>query len=130
MKNFRNFTSLLATFLLLSSCGDNPDKLMKEQISWMKDVTKVLNKVADGNLSPAQAAEKIDQLGRAADKIKKRQAVLFEDLSPEESYAIMHEYTGETSEAMQKFMEAMQKVVSSGRMTKKLSEAIEKTQQR
>lgn len=129
MKKLRNLTAILAALFFLPSCGDNHDKLMKDQIAWMEDMTAVFNSVADGSLSSSEAAERIKELGKDGEDFMNRKAVLNKDLSPEDTQKLMDKYSSELSTALKNYMTAMQNVVKSGRMTKELSEAVENMKQ-
>lgn len=116
---------LLLAALFTVSCSDNHDKLMKDQIDYLGEMTEVLNKVADGDLSSSEGAEKIKALGKKGDEFMERKKVLNEDLSPEEGEKLMKKYQDESMAAFKEYMAAVQKLAKSGRMTQELTEAIE-----
>ena len=91
----------------------------------MEDLTEVLNDVADGKASSAEAAEKIKELGRKGEEFMQRKATLNEGVSGEELMELGKKYSDGMSEALRKQMEAISRLAGSGRMTAELSEAIE-----
>lgn len=115
---------ILASAFLLVSCGDNHDKLMKDQLAWTNEVSEVLNQVADGSLSSSDAVEKIKKLGKEGEEFVKRKEALNKDVDKEEVQAVAEKYRDEMTEAVQGMMKAMMKVVSSGRMTEELQDAM------
>jgi len=117
-------TLVLIFAVLLVSCGDSRDKLVKDQLAWTNEVSEVLNKVADGKLSSSEAAEKIRKLGKQGDEFMKRKEVLYKDIKPEEVRELTEKYKDELSESVKGLMNAMQNVVKSGRMTEELQEAM------
>jgi hypothetical protein len=58
-------TILIISTLAFASWGDSHDKLAKDQISWMEDITEVLSDVSAGDLSSSDAAVKIEALGES-----------------------------------------------------------------
>lgn len=110
--------------LLLASCGDSHDKLMKDQLAWTNEVSEVLNQVADGSLSSADAAEKIRELGTKGEDFMERKEALYQDASKEKIQATAEKYREEMTGAVQGMMEAMKNVVTSGRMTRELQDAL------
>lgn len=118
--------SLLALLLMisLSACGDSHDRLMKDQIAYMDRITGVLQKVADGSMSSAEAAGKIKELGKQGDEFMERKARLNRDASPEELQAVVEKYSKESGETLMRYLEALEKLSGSGRLTRELSEAI------
>lgn len=124
MKNTIQTTFIAFSALFLSSCGDSHDKLMKDQVAWMNETTEILNQVADGSMSSADASSKIKKLGEDADEFMRRKEVLNKDLTPERMRELVKEHQQETSQAFGEYLKAVEKLSRSGRMTKELGEAI------
>lgn len=120
----------IASTILLVSCGDNHDKLMKDQLAWTNEVSEVLNQVADGSLSSSEAAEQLKELGKQGEEFVERKEALYQDANKEEIQAVAEKYREEMTEAMKGMMQAMQKVVTSGRMTRELQQAMVKMKDR
>lgn len=123
MTHFHRLLIALAA-LFLVSCGDSHDKLMRDQLAWTNEVSEVLNQVADGSLSSADAAEKIRELGTKGEDFMERKEALYQDASKEKIQATAEKYRDEMTEAVQGMMKAMQNVVTSGRMTRELQDAL------
>lgn len=124
MKNTIKTAFIALSALIFSSCGDSHDKLMKDQVSWMNETTGILNKVAEGSMSPADASNKIKKLGEDAEEFMKRKEVLNKDLTVEKMRELAKEHQEETSQAFMEYMKAAERLSRSGRMTKELGEAI------
>jgi TolA-binding protein len=105
----------------LAACSDSPAKIHKDQISAMEEVTQILEKVADGSLSSADAAAKIGELDTKFDKLKARAEKLGLEKMKEKPEKEMQEKMGK---AVRDMMGAMVKVQTSGRGTKELTDAI------
>lgn len=119
-------TALLAlSALVLTSCGDSHDKLMKDQISWMNETTAILEKVAAGSMSSADAAGKIKKLGEDAEEFMRRKETLNKGMPPEKLQELATKYREETGQAFKEYMIAIEKASRSGRMTQEIGEAIE-----
>lgn len=125
--NARILTRLSALVVLallslgLGACSDSPAKLYNDQISAMEEITGILEKVADGSLSSADAATKIAELDAKFDKLKARAEKLGADKMKENPKKELQEKMGK---AVRDMMGAMVKVQRSGRGTKELTDAI------
>lgn len=125
MKNTLYTMAVLVCALVLSSCGDSHDKLAKDQITWMEDMTEIFNGVADGDLSSSQAADKIRSLGKEGEEFMARQEKLNQGTSKEELEKIRQKHSKEFQVAFKNYMKAVQKLTQSGRMTKELSDVVQ-----
>jgi len=125
MKRLTNIFAVCFSILLLSSCGDSPDKLMDDQVSWIKEMTDTLNDVADGKISSSKATQKIKTLGKQGEKFVERKTALNKSASPEQLVEAAKEHSKETGQAFRGYMEAVSKLSASGRMTRELADAIE-----
>ncbi len=123
--NIRLILILLLSPFLFTSCGDSNEKLIKDQIEYIDDMTEILNKVSDGSLSSSEAAEKIKAHGKKGDEIMKRKEKLLKEMTPELEAELKKKYEEKTKQSVEKFMEAVIKLGQSGRATKELSDAIE-----
>ncbi|MDX1679726.1 MAG: hypothetical protein R3242_03250 [Akkermansiaceae bacterium] len=124
MKNSLSLCFALLAAFLLSSCGDSHDKLMKDQLAWTQDVTEVLEKVASGDMSASDAAEKMQKLGEEGEDFVKRKEALNKDVDPEELKKVAEKYQDEMMEAISAMMKAMMEVQASGKMTPELQGAL------
>lgn len=123
----RNLICTMATMiyiLSLSSCSDSHDKIMDDQLSWMEDVTKILNQAADGEVSSSDAANKIRVLGKQGDEFMERKKVLNESVSQDQIDEITKKYSKRSIQAFQNYIQAIERLTNSGRMTNEISEAI------
>jgi len=109
----------------LSSCGDSRDKLMQDQVDMLNDMAEVVEEVADGSLSSSEAAEKFADFKKEGADIMERKKVLMKDISDEEGKELREKYSKDSGKAMMRYMEAVEKLGKSGRMTKELQEAVE-----
>lgn len=110
---------------LLSSCGDSHEKLVKDQLSYMDEMTSIIIGVADGKLSSAEAAKEIKKWGKKGAEIKERQQAFIDKNETEKFMAVAEKHSEETMKATQDFMEALLKLQQSGRLTPEIQEAIE-----
>jgi methionine-rich copper-binding protein CopC len=88
IKSLGNLILLFATLILFTSCGDSHDKLAKDQVADMKEMTEILNDVADGKLSSAEATVKIQKRGRKGESIQTRKKALLAKTKPGELEAM------------------------------------------
>lgn len=117
-------TLLVVCSFALVSCGDSHEKIMKDQIGWMEDLTEVIEGVSEGDISSSEAAAKIEKLGEKADKLAERRSELDQELTPEEARGLTEKYGEESSEAFKNYMSAVQELMTSGRATGELIAAI------
>ena len=47
----------------LLGCADSHDKLMKDQMAYIEELTVLMKKVAEGSISSAEGAERINKWG-------------------------------------------------------------------
>ena len=97
---------------------------MKDQLAWTQDVTEVLEKVASGDMSASDAAEKMQKLGEEGEDFVKRKEALNKDVDPEELKKVAEKYQDEMMEAISAMMKAMMEVQASGKMTPELQGAL------
>ena len=125
MKPCLNAIFAIISILVFGSCGDSHEKLMKDQIDWMEEMTGVVNEVADGKLSSSEAADRIGELGKEGGRIFERKAALNKDLSPEKAQELLKSHGKESIAALQNYMKAVQRLSTSGRMTREVASALE-----
>lgn len=116
--------SAIALFSL-SSCGDSRDKLMQDQVDMLNDMAEVVEDVAEGNMSSAEAAEKFAEFKKDGADIMERKKALMKDITAEEGNELREKYSKESGKAMMRYVEAVKKLGKSGRMTKELQDAVE-----
>ena len=121
----RVFTAgFFAAILFLTSCGgDSTDRLMKDQIGYLDEMTKVIEEVVEGG-SAADAAEKIRKFGKKGGKLMERKKKLFDGADPEELQEITQQYVENSMEAARRMMAAMTELQQSGRATPELIKAV------
>lgn len=115
---------LLPLVILLVSCGDSRQQLMDDQFKAIDEITSILEDVADGDLSSADAAKEIEKWGEKMEEIQKRKEALGTELSPEEQKELVEAYADRSTASVQKMMTAMRKLQESGRMTQELQDAM------
>lgn len=125
MKPITKIIAVLFLSLFATSCGDSHDKLMNDQISWIEDITDILNDVADGTISSSDAATKLEKLNEVADKIAERKVKLNVDMSPEELQKQAEKYKDELSNSFKEYIAALSKLRNSGRLTQELTNALQ-----
>ena len=121
------FIQLLATFavcIAVTGCGDSHDKVMTDQIEWMDDIAVVVEQVAEGELSSAEGAERVRELGQEAHTFMERKKALDNDLTPHKAKRLVEKYSRPTTEAYGGVMHAMQKSMKNGTMERDLQDAI------
>lgn len=114
----------LAVALCFSSCSDSRDSLMQDQVGYINGMAEVLEEVADGSMSSADAADKFADYKKEGDDIMKRKEELMKDLSVEEGKALMEKYSKEITETFKRYMNAVQSLEKSGRATQELLDAV------
>lgn len=98
---------------------------MSDQISWMEEITTILNKVADGGLSSSDAVAQLKELNVEADKFAVRKVKLDADMTADDLMKQLDKYKGDFAGTFKEFMLAADKLSKSGRMTQELSDAIQ-----
>lgn len=128
MKKILTILMSVAAIFSLSSCGDSGDKLMEDQLDYLNEMSEIIEEVADGSMSSADASEKFAGMKEAGDEFMERKKVLFKDISPEEVKAITEKYSKRSGESMMRYMKALEALRKSGRMTEELRKAVENIQ--
>lgn len=98
---------------------------MRDQIAWLDEATHVLNNVAEGKTAPSDAADRIKELGREAIEIGERKQALSSDATPQELQATTNEYAEQVGQSLQNYLQAVERVTKSGKMTGELTSALE-----
>ena len=124
MKRLLLFAPILSALFLFTSCGDSHEKLADDQLSYIEDLTEIMEDVADGKLSSSEAAEEIKDWGKKGDKLIERKKALNDAATEEELKVLAKKYEKRSMDAMKDYMAALQKLQKSGRMTKEVQEAI------
>ncbi len=124
MKRFLLSIPLIASLFIFTSCGDSHEKLMDDQLSYIEEMTDIIDDVAEGKLSSSQGAEEIKEWGKKGAKLMERKKALNEEMSEEDLKALTKKYEKRSQETMKAYMKAIQKLHKSGRMTKELQEAM------
>ncbi len=125
MKITKTFLALFLSSLLLASCTDTHEAVMRDQIEWLDEATSVLNNVAEGTTSSSEAAAKMKALGRQCEDFYERKEALSADATPEELLATTQQYAEHVAESFQKYLQAVEKVKESGKMSEELTSALE-----
>ncbi|MFK7909086.1 MAG: hypothetical protein AB8F34_00635 [Akkermansiaceae bacterium] len=117
-------TSILS-LILFASCSDSPKKLADDQISYMEEMTELINDIADGKVSSAEGAEQIKEWGKKGDKIQERIKALREGGTSEEEFTkASKEFEKRSGKAVKAYFDAISKLQKSGRATKELQDAM------
>lgn len=122
-------TRLSALFLVailaigLVGCADSQKKAVNDMLSTMDEATKILEKVADGSLSSADASAKFEKM---EEKYKSIQTRLEKFKDEKMSKQDEKELEEKMKKIMGDMMAAMVKVQASGRGTKELVNAFGK----
>jgi len=118
----------LITFLPLfffTSCSDSPEKLVEDQISYMEELTEIIDDIAEGELSSADGAKKIKKWGEKGDELQERIKKLRKgEHSTEDLMAAAEKHKDRNKKAMKTYFAALQKLQESGRMTKEVQDAM------
>ncbi len=69
MKRFLLSIPLIASLFIFTSCGDSHEKLMDDQLSYIEEMTDIIDDVAEGKLSSSQGAEEIKEWGKKGAKL-------------------------------------------------------------
>ena len=115
----------LACLFALTSCSDSPEKIADDQISYLKELTEILDGIAEGEISSSDGAKKIQKWGKKGNKIQERIKALKEKYSDEELQDIDDKYKTEMRDAFKKLMATIVKLQKSGRMTQEIKDAME-----
>ena len=132
MKNkLSQLSLLLLSFIALTSCSDSLEKLTEDQIEYMEEITEIINKTADGDLSSSEAAEEIRDWGEKGSELKDRAIALREEMSEEEleieAKKLAEDYGERQMKAFTNYMQAVKRLEKSGRMTQEITDAIQQT---
>lgn len=124
----RTITTLaLATALvLLTGCGGNDpdthDKVMRDTIDIMKQMTDVMAKITDEASAEANAP-KLAKLGEQFEAIKTRQEAVG-DPNEEQEAALKTKYEAEMQEAVDPFMKELFRIAMNPKLAKHLEDAM------
>ena len=118
------FISALVLFSF-SSCADSRDKLMQDQVDYLNEMAEVIEGVADGTISSAEATEKFSEMKKTGDEFMERKKELYKGISAEDGKALAEKFNKPAAEAFGRYMKALEKLRKSGRMTQELREAVE-----
>jgi hypothetical protein len=124
LRSWQKLAPVLCLALLAPACSDSHDKVMKDQIEMMNEVSSILEKVADGSLSSEKAAKKFAAWKEKGQALEKRKAALDSDPSSAEVGELVDKYQDQALEATTRMMNSMQKVHASGRLTPELGKAV------
>lgn len=117
--------AVLFSLFFFTSCSDTPEKLVEDQVSYMEELTEIIDDVAEGKLSSSEGAEKIKKWGKKGNKIQERIKELRKEENATEEFTKAGEKHKERSKkAMKAYFAAIKKLQKSGRMTKELQEAM------
>jgi len=100
---------------------------MKDQISYTKEYTRIINDIADGKVSSKEGASLIEKWHKKGDEIKERKQKFFEERPEEELTKVAEKYGPEINDTTKEMFKAMDKLSKSGRLTKELSDMFGKT---
>lgn len=122
-------TLFFLTLFTFTSCSDSLESLAEDKIDYLEEMTEIINKTADGDLSSSEAAQQIREWGKKGQDLQERTKALMKDMSEEalkkESEAIAKEYGERQMQAFNNLMKAFQRLEQSGRATKEIKEAME-----
>lgn len=122
-QTLKRLVLLLCVSLSVTSCGDSHDKLMRDQIAYMDEMSTILEKVADGSMSSADATRKLEKWNEKGAAIKVRKTTLNAKATPEQLEALGKKYQEEAMKSAGRMMASMQKLQTSGRLTPELARA-------
>lgn len=124
MTAFKKLALVGCACFLIPACGGSKDKLMKDQIACMNDISAIVENVANGSLSPADAAKKVKKWDEEGERIRRRKLLLFDSATPAELKAVTEKHEKAAMEAAARRMGAMQKLQQSGRASRELTDAV------
>lgn len=125
MKSLIQILCVVAIVGFLNSCGDSHEKLVKDQMNYMDEITSIIIGVADGKVSSAEAAKEIKKWGKKGEDIKKRQQAFIDDNQADDFQKVAEKHSAELMKATENFMTALMKLQQSGRLTPEIQQAIE-----
>jgi len=111
-------------FLFLASCKDNPEKFLKDHISFTKESTEILNDITDGTLESDDAVRKIKTWYKKGEKIEARRIKILQDASKKDLEKARMKHGEKLAKATLKLIKARKKLENSNKVTEEISAAL------
>jgi Skp family chaperone for outer membrane proteins len=118
--------ALTMTLVFLTGCGgsesDTHDKVMRDTIDMMKEMTTLMSKITDEASAEANAP-KLAELSKKFEALQERQEAVG-DPNEEQEAALKTKYEAEMQEVVEPFMKEMLRIAMNPALAKHLEEAM------